>query len=66
MIVDITGIVLIPGNFGNDCPGNGENGEYECCCNECDYMLCCLGEHDPKTCVTCDDKACPLSPNCTE
>ena len=32
MIVDITGIILIPGNGGKDCPGNGEAGD--CCCDD--------------------------------
>lgn len=41
MIIDITGIILTPGNGGNDCLGNGEhtdeNGNLiECCCDECD------------------------------
>ena len=36
MIIDVTGIELIPGNNGEDCPGNGEhidnNGKViECC-----------------------------------
>ena len=51
MIIDITGIELIPGNSGKDCPGNGEhydeNGELiECCCDECDFYLCCIGEEE--------------------
>ena len=25
MIIDVTGIELIPGNNGADCPGNGEH-----------------------------------------
>ena len=61
MIIDITGAILIPGNFGKDCPGNGENDEYECCCNECDYMLCCLEEHKPTECLSCTDPYCPHS-----
>ena len=41
MIIDITGIELIPGNNGNDCPGNGEHYDkkgkrIDCCCDECD------------------------------
>ena len=49
MIIDVTGIELTPGNGGKDCKGNGrhfdENGNtYECCCDECDYMLCCIDE----------------------
>ena len=23
MYIDVTGIILIPGNYGSDCPGNG-------------------------------------------
>lgn len=42
MITDATGITLIPGNKGMDCPGNGKNAGLNCCCNECDYMMCCL------------------------
>lgn len=64
MIIDITGIELIPGNNGNDCPGNGEhydkNGNrIECCCDECDYMLCCLESHGKENCKICSDSKCP-------
>ena len=64
MIVDITGTILNPGNLGKDCPGNGmtkdKNGEIiECCCDECDYMLCCLEGHDEELCQTCMDTDCP-------
>lgn len=61
MIIDITGTILIPGNRGKDCPGNGENDGYECCCNECDYMLCCLEEYKLEECSTCKDIYCPHS-----
>lgn len=65
MIIDVTGIILTPGNNGNHCPGNGqfyENGEQlECCCDECDYMMCCLPNHNPKECEICNDKQCPHS-----
>ncbi|MCH5300905.1 MAG: hypothetical protein J1E56_06250 [Ruminococcus sp.] len=59
MIIDVTGIELIPGNKGSDCPGNGEHkdksGNYiECCCDECDYMMCCLED----ICKTCTDYRC--------
>ena len=66
MIIDITGIELTPGNNGKDCLGNGhhfdENGKpIECCCDECDYLLCCLSEEDyedifsqVKTCIFFD------------
>lgn len=50
MIIDVTGIELIPSNGGVDCPGNGEHkdekGNYiECCCDECDYFLFCYEEY---------------------
>ena len=59
MIIDITGTPLIPGNHGWACPGNGNHPDIECCCEECDYMLCCLDEHDPNQCGTCNDPDCP-------
>jgi len=42
---------LIPGNGGENCPGNGEhrdkNGEWiDCCCDECDYFLDCFPQYD--------------------
>lgn len=66
MIKDATGIVLIPGNCGTDCPGSWEYAGLDCCCDECDYMLCCLENHNPKDCLTCCDKDCPRSKNHTE
>ena len=59
MIIDITGTELIPGNCGYDCPGNGLMPGVECCCDECDYMMCCLETHDSKECLICNDKDCP-------
>ena len=59
MIVDITGTILVPGNMGNDCPGNGTHPDVECCCNECDYMLCCIDEDFPARCSACQDPDCP-------
>ena len=59
MIIDITGTILIPGNMGKDCPGNGLQEGVECCCDECDYMLCCLPEHDMAECLKCRDEYCP-------
>lgn len=59
MLIDITGTVLIPGNGGKDCPGNGERSGIECCCEECDYFLCCQDSHDPKQCLVCKDQNCP-------
>ena len=57
MIMDGTGIELVPGNMGVDCPGNGEYGE--CCCDECDYMMCCLADHQAELCLECVDRYCP-------
>ena len=65
MIIDPTGTELIPGNGGEDCPGNGlfvdENGRTpECCCDECDYYLCCFSDDFyPHTCRECPETACP-------
>lgn len=59
MIVDITGVILVPGNQGKDCPGNGEDPDAECCCNECDYLLCCVDEKYPDPCSGCTDRDCP-------
>ena len=59
MIIDVTGTELIPGNCGRDCPGNVENNSQVCCCDECDYMMCCLPTHREMDCVQCGDKECP-------
>ena len=72
MIIDVTGIELTPGNCGKDCLGNGthfdENGDLiECCCDECNYMLCCCEDTDfsyfdnYNNCDNCDDPFCPHS-----
>jgi len=59
MIIDVTGIQLFPGNLGKECPGNGANGAAECCCDECDYLLCCLPDHKETDCLNCKDRDCP-------
>lgn len=64
MIIDITGTQLIPGNFGKDCPGNGEHFDaegnlIECCCDECDYMICCFENANGDKCRYCRDTYCP-------
>ena len=64
MIIDITGTIITPGNCGDVCLGNGLHDDIECCCDECDYMICYLETHDPKDCLRCKDKRCPHSPNC--
>ena len=60
MIIDISGTVITPGNLGKDCQGNGVLTE-NCCCDECDYMLCCLENHSVEECLKCEDKECPRS-----
>lgn len=66
MIIDVTGVQLIPGNGGKDCPGNGMHEGIECCCEECDYFLCCMDEENPPECFTCKDPLCPNSSFCGE
>ena len=39
--VDPTGAILLPG-FPEKCEGNGEHPNYECCCDECNYLQICL------------------------
>ena len=41
-IIDVTGVELMPGQ-PKVCLGNGEQG-FECCCDECDYLLRCHPE----------------------
>lgn len=61
MIVDVTGVELTPGNGGADCLGNGthfygDGTPVECCCDECDYFLCCYVSCH---CEECDEMDCP-------
>ena len=63
MIIDISGIELTPGNNGDDCKGNGKHfdengGLIECCCDECDYLICCIPENI-SDCDKCTDNNCP-------
>lgn len=44
MIDPGTGILLTPSYHGKDCLGNGRHLGYECCCDECDYLLECFPE----------------------
>ena len=37
---------LTPSYHGENCLGNGEHPEYECCCDECDYYLACFPDWD--------------------
>lgn len=59
MIIDITKIELNPGNLGRDCLGNGLHKDIECCCEECDYLMCCVKTHSPEECTFCLDTKCP-------
>ena len=64
MIIDVTGIELIPGNQGKNCPGNGLHRDpwgqsIECCCDECNYALCCTESHQEEDCFACLDPFCP-------
>lgn len=68
MIIDVTGIELTPGNGGLECLGNGEHfdefGErIECCCDECDYMMCCFYMENLNECKNCNDRFCPHALN---
>ncbi len=63
-ILDITGIILRPGNYGKDCKGNGTyvsrfGRQIECCCDGCDYFMCCFKESIPSDCSKCNDIDCP-------
>ena len=65
MIIDVSGVILTPGNYGKNCMGNGEHFDQnrkliECCCDECNYLLCCVYKTD---CEKCDDKKCPNAVN---
>ena len=66
MIIDATGIELTPGKFGEYCLGNGKHiGEdgnvIECCCDECNYLLCCIDENFSQICKQCRDSDCARS-----
>ncbi|MBP3494968.1 MAG: hypothetical protein J6K52_02055 [Clostridia bacterium] len=48
-IIDVTAVELTPGNL-SACLGNGEHLDeeenlIECCCDECDYLILCLGNN---------------------
>ncbi len=61
--LDVTGVVLTPSYHGKDCKGNGlhkdEHGNViECCCDECDFLICCNCDED--YCDMCEDEECPI------
>ncbi len=64
MIIDGTGVEIIPGERGVHCPGNGNKKDsqgkpIECCCEECDYYMCCSESHQKEECESCFDEYCP-------
>ncbi len=64
MIIAINGTELIPGNLGEDCPGNGEHYDadgnlLECCCDDCDYLFCCMERNWEEICKACIFDECP-------
>ncbi len=64
MIIDITGTVLTPGNWGRDCLGDGRHHDkdgnlIECCCDECGYLRCCTKKLKKRDCFDCWESECP-------
>ncbi len=64
MIIDVTGTELTPGNGGVDCLGNGHLFDasgvaIKCCCDECDYLICCSCDNWQQKCDQCHDRWCP-------
>lgn len=60
------GVTLSPGNLGNDCIYNGLHKDIfgrtiECCCDECNFLLCCIPENNKNKCENCTQKYCPFS-----
>ena len=43
--IDVTGAELHPGD-PEHCQGNGKHPDWECCCDECDWLLACFPEYD--------------------
>ena len=44
-VVDVTGAILTPGN-PEQCQGNGEHKDFDCCCDECDWEMLCFPEYN--------------------
>ena len=44
-LIDVTGAKLSPGNPAL-CQGNGKHPEFECCCDECNFMGLCIANPD--------------------
>jgi len=52
-------VQIIPGNNGKNCPANGKDPLIECGCDECDYLMCCIGTSSQECTKKCEDKNCP-------
>ena len=66
MIENENGIPLTSGNGGRNCLANGrffdkQGKPIESCCDECDYLMCCVGDYTDADCRVCDDPFCPHS-----
>ena len=64
IIIGSSGYKLTPGNNGESCICNGKSKnifgrKIESCCDECDYLMCCLPEEYAKSCENCSDGSCP-------
>ena len=64
LIIDVTGTILTPGNEGRGCRGNGEHYSLfgnliDCCCDGCDYMMCCFDDYCYEGHDTCRADGCP-------
>ncbi|MBO7148685.1 MAG: hypothetical protein J6V93_02405 [Clostridia bacterium] len=71
MLLDYSGIILNQGYGGKNCRGNGEHYNddgmlIDCCCDECDYLMCCLKIQGYGDCKRCKDTVCPSSPEYKE
>lgn len=45
-----TGVLLTPSFHGEKCDGSGDNPEYPCCCDECDFFLYCFPDWETFLC----------------
>lgn len=61
MLIHENGTILIPGNSGRECPGNGtfhtlDGTPIPRGCGTCAFYACC---HAPAHCHTCTNLDCP-------
>ena len=45
-----TGATLKPGK-PDECQGNGKDPRFECCCDECDYLIDCAAAWGDEFCI---------------